>query len=298
MLRSSTRVESRIAFTLIELLVVVAVITILISLLLPSLKSARESARQTKCAANLRGISQAAAMYLSTSGRYVDPQRFPQQLSEGKFNVTYAAGQWNQLSGENLVGGGEESRIWDCPNNEKARLSWTRPGYTFQGWDRRYAFISYGANDWGVGEPSGRIAYGMLEYDPILGDWTGLREVSVRMADEFICFGDSNRDGIWDQVFAQDRWDWCYPAESPGGAHPKGLFFGTSVAFFDGHVAWYPSWEAYDDPQGATANTWLGRPAGIMLSDLYQSPDPRSTENEKWRVMWTRDHMPHPEVRN
>jgi len=51
------------AFTLIELLVVVAIIALLISILLPGLSRARASAKLTKCAANLKNIGAAIALY-------------------------------------------------------------------------------------------------------------------------------------------------------------------------------------------------------------------------------------------
>jgi prepilin-type N-terminal cleavage/methylation domain-containing protein/prepilin-type processing-associated H-X9-DG protein len=50
-------------FTLVELLVVIGVLGVLIALVLPSLSGARRDANQIACAANLRSIGQALAIY-------------------------------------------------------------------------------------------------------------------------------------------------------------------------------------------------------------------------------------------
>ncbi len=59
--------KNRNGFTLIELLVVVAILSLLVSILLPSLKQAKELAAFAKCAAHLKGIGTAMALY---SGEY------------------------------------------------------------------------------------------------------------------------------------------------------------------------------------------------------------------------------------
>jgi prepilin-type processing-associated H-X9-DG protein len=134
----------------------------------------------------------------------------------------------------------------------------------------------------------------LFEYIEGIDQHWGIREVSVRRPDKFIVLGDSNRNKYWDQVFAQCRNDWCYPDESPGGAHRTGGDFGANVLLFDGHVQWYPTWRYYEDPDEDTTG-WTAQPAGIMLSDIRTLPE---EVREPWRVMWSRDHEPHWDVMN
>ena len=85
--------SARAAFTLVELLVVIGIIAVLISILLPALNKVRSQARMTKCATNLRTISQLLGIYCSENkGSYPWGWNFDQH------KVTGGAAGASQLS--------------------------------------------------------------------------------------------------------------------------------------------------------------------------------------------------------
>jgi prepilin-type N-terminal cleavage/methylation domain-containing protein len=64
------RVQSRRAFTLVEMLVVIAIIGILTALLLPAVQAARESARRTHCTNNVRQLAAGFLNHESAQGHF------------------------------------------------------------------------------------------------------------------------------------------------------------------------------------------------------------------------------------
>jgi prepilin-type N-terminal cleavage/methylation domain-containing protein len=80
--------DSRRAFTLIELLMVIAIIAILAALLLPALSAAKAKARRVGCVNNLRQMGVGSAVYAADATDILPPWRgYPPYNTTGKMNV-------------------------------------------------------------------------------------------------------------------------------------------------------------------------------------------------------------------
>ncbi len=108
---SAPRPQSRLAFTVVELLGSIAIVAILAALILPSVKSMISASEGAKCAGQLRSIGTLLSTYAADN--------------DGKTVSTYSMGglNWSVLvsGGEqgNVSAGGVSKDVWRCPSNKK-----------------------------------------------------------------------------------------------------------------------------------------------------------------------------------
>src|SRR5688572_4605024 len=85
--RAKRPVQSRRAFSIIDLLVSICVVALLIGLLAPSLRSVRETARRVVCSSNIRQMGIGVVLYAEANRDQIPPTAFiengqPSRLAE------------------------------------------------------------------------------------------------------------------------------------------------------------------------------------------------------------------------
>ena len=117
--------RQRNAFTLIELLVVMAIIGLLVLLMLPALSRARDRSRQVSCAANLKQIGIAWAIYMlpDHSNRIPPAVSFPALINAtppGQITIMDCLNP--HLS---------DARVWHCPSDDRDYFTTNGTSYEY-----------------------------------------------------------------------------------------------------------------------------------------------------------------------
>jgi len=262
-------------FTLIELLVVISIIALLLSILLPSLSIAKKKAKSLICRTNLRSMSLASSLYMSSNN--------DKMIEYFKENGDLADYLWIDKITE-YCDNVEEAKYCPStkPNNQPrfgtAKESWEWPapdGEVFQG--------SYAINGWFYSYPGGwpdyckykQFGHDELTYTssrasslaPFFADavW-----VDVWPVDNEFCRDALNLDGTdirynrltpWPST--NNGWTWHNPERLLTDRHgPR-----TNISFFDGHVdqipldmVWTLKWNAKFTNQGKMTRQPSGGP--------------------------------------
>lgn len=210
------------AFTIPELLAVVALIVIIISLLMPNYGAARETARKAICRSNLHQIAIGSRSYATDTG-YMP-------------NGYEASTGWIVWVPE-IYEHAPNADLFYCPSAPPV-ARWK--GLTFgSGLPAKYGykqdqvrihkdeFFSYGHNN-GGSQDSSVPSLGVGDH--VGAGWN--RITMVKAGSNFIMYGDTTVDGLWDHFIDEDVMDGTGRSEFPADRHDGG----AHIAFADGHV--------------------------------------------------------------
>jgi prepilin-type N-terminal cleavage/methylation domain-containing protein/prepilin-type processing-associated H-X9-DG protein len=269
-------VAKRRAFTLVELLVVIGIIAVLIGVLLPALNKARRSAATLQCSSNMRQIATAMIMYINNNKGHFPPCSvgniagpfptgwwWPNELVRGKYinapSVYDGPGMTpsqKRFHGSNVfkcpegvdqdeVVGGGGAFPTDAPNNGYSLLNDTNSatdGLGIPSWYMLVSRVQTGTN----GVPNGSKISPFLEYSSgataaDIADPQYQRTLSmVHKASEMVMIVEAANNNWMDQTQNGNIWLKRLGARHGQKTADKMNAY-TNFAFFDGHVALYPT---------------------------------------------------------
>ena len=229
--------NSKRAFTVIELLMVIAIIAILAALLLPALSASKRKAQQTQCTSNLRQLGIGLLSFVAANHSYPsgiagtnaeNPGTWILQLERGGFDMTKP--QTNFFS----------EGVWRCPS---AKLNTSGPS--------RGILVNYGYNVYGSragGSPTN--AFGLMGHFSSLSElFKPIKESEVLVPSDMIAIGDSLVGGVF---FMREDLTYLDQNGRASSRH-QGK---ANVVFCDGHVESPSLKSLFGDTNGAALARW------------------------------------------
>jgi len=219
----AARPVRRLGFSIPEMLAVVAIIVIIISILLPNLSQGREVAREAVCRSNMHSLGVASRNY-STETRYL-----PTGWNFADGSIVWIRQVWDYI--------GKDPDWFNCPSAPRQAVwagikkgSSLIAGGAYLAGEFRVSMhenFSYGHNN--DGSQAG-LNVGVGE------GWQAPSIMAARVAapSNFIMYGDTTVDGLWDHFIDEDYEDGAGRTEYPADRHRGG----SHLVFGDGHVEW------------------------------------------------------------
>lgn len=255
--------NSKRAFTLLEVLIVVGVLALLFSLLIPGLSSARAQAKRTTCASNIRQLALANTMYAQENKSRCVPGAadFVANLKRWHGSRATTAQPFDSANGPLVPYLGTDRAIRDCPALDDFR---TNAGAFERGCG------GYGYNNAYIGVQGRAMAGGFT----IESDKTGTILERIKNPAETLMFSDTAfaSAGLIEYSFAEPRFQPATDFRADPSIHFRHSLQ-SNIAWSDGHVS--PerrtfTWSSglYEGDPAKLNLGWLGDADNNSLFDL------------------------------